>query len=98
MCEINILFIADFSLPHPATWNSSTGMKLKEELCASNRKNANAINVPLQKHSFHTIVEIIPHKTEEKQCSFFFRGVILDCIQIITNQLKKGMFLILKIF
>lgn len=31
MCEINILFTWDFCLPHPATWNYSIGMKLKEE-------------------------------------------------------------------
>lgn len=49
-----MLFISDFSLPHPATRNHSTYMKLKEELCVSNHKNANITSISLKKHSFRT--------------------------------------------
>lgn len=75
MCEINILFISDFSLPHPVTWNYSTGMKLKEELCASNHRNANATSVSLKKHlftSYHSGLQTT--QEHERQCSFLFHG------------------------
>lgn len=65
MDEITMLFISDFSLPHPATRNHSTGMKPKEELCVSNHKNANTTSMSPKKHAFHTTVELILPKIEE---------------------------------
>ena len=88
MCQINILFISAFSLPYPATWNSSIGAKLKQGLCASSHKKFNATGMLLKQAlvSYHSGVHTMQDRWEAKQ---FFppMGAILDYMQIVANHL-----------